>query len=142
MKVQNILRFPAALHKARLATGLAQKAAALSLGLDQGQFCAVEKGRRPPFARTQIEELSAAWHLSPDLQDELEWSSAHDRYIRLAYRSTNSGDDILLLSQTLRTARQLDAGQKAGLLDYLKMTEQGASQVRSLCASMRERSTT
>lgn len=141
MKVQNILRFPAALHRARLATGLAQKAAALSLGLDQGQFCAVEKGRRPPFAKIQIELLSEAWQLSTELRDDLQWTSTHDRYLRLAHRSANNDDDLMLLSQTLRTARQLDPSQKASLLAYLEVTEQGASHVRSLCAFTRKRGT-
>jgi transcriptional regulator with XRE-family HTH domain len=132
MDLQLLLRFPAALRRVRAQRGMAQKVVALTLGLDQAQYCGVEKGRRPPFNDEAILRLSNVLGLNgPDL-DELKWAARHDRCLRIICDAAIPLEDADIVSSALSASRQLDTPQRSGLRNYLSSLEVSAGQIRAL----------
>lgn len=132
MQVQNFLKFPTALQRVRARCGLAQKVTALTLGIDQAQFCGVEKGRRPPFDDEAITRLAKALRLGDVETDDLKWAARHDRCLRAMREAVATWDEARLVSSVLSASRLLDTPQRSGLYDYLSSLEVSAEQVRTL----------
>lgn len=132
MQYQKLLKFPAALHLARTRRGLAQKAVALTVGVDQAQYCGVEKGRRPPFGEDTIIRLGAALQLDDVDVEELRWAARHDRCLRVIDDAAVPWEDAHVVSSALSASRQLDPQQRSGLCTYLSSLEVSAAQMRAL----------
>jgi transcriptional regulator with XRE-family HTH domain len=128
----HVLKFPMLLRRIRAQHGFAQKAVALTLGIDQAQFCAIEKGRRPPFGDIALNQVSEAMKLSEQELKELQWAAKHDRLIRLTFDAALPMEDSCLVSSLLSASRLLDTTQRHGLRDYLGALEAGAVRLKAL----------
>lgn len=132
MQFQQLLKFPAALQRARIQQGMAQKSVALTIGVDQAHYCGVEKGRRPPFGEEAIVRLAATLKLGRRELNELKWAARHDRCIRVIHDASVPYEDVHVVSSALSVSRQLDTPQRSGLCSYLETLEISAGQMRAL----------
>lgn len=130
--MQELLLFPQQLQRLRIERASSQKAFAIEVGLDQAFFCGVEKGRRPPFSAEQIHRLAQFLTLPRDEVDALSWAATHDTCIRFVWRATGSGEQTLLVSRLLCTARSLTSVQRQGLAAYLESVGSSANQLVTL----------
>lgn len=129
---RELLRFPALMQRARARSGLAQKAVALILDMDQAQVCGVEKGRRQPFDDAMIRRLSQILGLEKSALDDLLWAARHDRSVRSLSEAAHPIEHIRLVSDLLAAARHLGEPERSGLSEYLRGLEVSASQIQAL----------
>jgi transcriptional regulator with XRE-family HTH domain len=135
MKLQQYLRFPSALARARSNARLSQKAMAISAGVDQSYLSGVETGRRPVPQAEAVERFIAALRSARAslARDELIWAAAHDRVLRCL-----SLNDLAMaapiVSSAMSAARRLNAVQLAGLVVYMDQLVESSGRLADVAA--------
>ncbi|MFM0371062.1 helix-turn-helix domain-containing protein [Paraburkholderia aspalathi] len=116
------LKFPSALAAARQAAGLSQKAAAISIGVDQSYLCALEKGRRPVPADELILRAAGMLEGGPETVEALMRAATHDRVMAVVLDLTRARPAARVISAALMAAGDLSEGELEGLAEDLVAT--------------------
>ena len=122
MRSQKYLQFPQVLTKARQQSGVSQKAAALSLGIDQSYLCALEKGRRAVPGDELIRRIALVLRSDSEVLERLLWAAAHDRAMGHIVADARVQAAAEIISAALLAAGDLSGEELQGLADYVTAT--------------------
>lgn len=132
MRSRKYLRFPAELTAARQRAGMSQKAAAISLGVDQSYLCAMEKGRRPVPPDELIQRAGNLFRSGTDPTGRLLRAAAHDRVMSLVVELDNARLAAPVISAALMAAGDLSPEELQGLAEYVSTTHSAKKRLLAL----------
>ncbi len=128
----SMFRFPGALRRLRIRSGLLQKTIAHNLRLDPGQFCAVERGVRRPFDAATIDRVAELLDLPARDRLDLEWAARHDRLLKHAMRDGATTEEVELYSLCLEALHNLRGEQRSELILNVRKFNESAKVVSKL----------
>lgn len=119
MKIQFLYRFPQAIAGFRRDRRVAQKALALTVGIDPTRLSALERGRVLGPAPDLVRRLCAALRLSPAESEQLRQAAAHDRVMREITRNVDR-ERHQLLALSLDAAHVLSQEDCVALVAFIR----------------------
>ncbi|MFV8624492.1 helix-turn-helix domain-containing protein [Ralstonia pseudosolanacearum] len=132
MRSKKYLQFSQELAKARQQSGVSQKAAALSLGIDQSYLCALEKGRRAVPGDELIRRIALVLRSDPSALERLLWAAAHDRAMGPIVADARVQAAAEIVSAALLAASDLSGEELQGLADYVTATHAAKKRLLAL----------